>query len=98
MAAPNPNRVAWLVDSGSGAANDQTEHLLKVAASVTQDANGVWAEIWGQFKEHVTPGGMVMPQMEKGFVPACGWAEFLEKFWLLKHYLDSIDRLCRKKH
>ncbi len=76
---------------------DETEHLLKVAESVARDANTTWAEIWGQFKPNVTPGGMILPRMQKGFVPACGWEEFLEKFWLLKHYLDSISRVCRKK-
>jgi hypothetical protein len=74
------------------------EHLLKVAASVTRDANNVWAEMWNEFKPHVTPGGVVSADMQKGFVPDCGWPEFLEKFWLLKHYLDSIDRICKNKH
>ncbi len=76
----------------------QLEHLLKVAASVTRDAMGTWADMWSELKPHVTPGGVVCPEMEKGFVPACGWAEFLEKYWLLKHYLDSIDRICRNRH
>jgi hypothetical protein len=38
---------------------------------------------------------MVTPEMEEGFKPACGWPEFLEKLWLLKHYLDYIHRFCR---
>jgi hypothetical protein len=74
------------------------EHLLRVAASITRDANAAWADLWGVFKPHVTASGMVCPEMEKGFVPECGWAEFLEKLWLLKHYLDSIDRICKDKH
>jgi hypothetical protein len=41
---------------------------------------------------------MVTAEMQKGFVPACGWPEFLEKMWLLKHYLDSVGRICRNKH
>jgi len=76
----------------------QAEHLLKVAESVNQDAANTWAELWAQFKPHVTPGGMVTAEMQKGFVPACGWPEFLEKMWLLKHYLDSVGRICRNKH
>jgi hypothetical protein len=32
--------------------------------------------------------------MAKGFVPPCGWPELLEKLWQLKHYLDSIERIC----
>jgi len=74
------------------------EHLLKVAGSVTQDANRTWGDIWGELKHTVTGGGMVVPEAKEGFEPSCGWPEFLEKFWLLKHYLDSIQRICDKKH
>jgi hypothetical protein len=76
----------------------QLEHLLKVSGSVAQDANKVWAEIWVDLKRVATRGGMVLPEAKDGFVPACGWPEFLEKFWLLKHYLDSIQRICHKTH
>lgn len=76
----------------------QAEHLLRVAASVTRDANTVWADLWAELRPHVSPGGAVEPEMQKGFVPSCGWAEFLEKYWLLKHYIDSIDRICRGRH
>lgn len=76
----------------------ESEHLLKVAASVVHDASGVWSEMWHEFRPYVTPGGVVRPEMQKGFVPACGWSEFLEKLWLLKHYLDSAERICRGKH
>ena len=76
----------------------RAEHLLKVAESVSKDAVRAWADLWAQFKPHVTPGGTVLPEMQKGFVPACGWEEFLEKLWLLKHYIDSIQRVCADKH
>ncbi|MHC4717063.1 MAG: hypothetical protein ACYS5V_08850, partial [Planctomycetota bacterium] len=33
----------------------ELEHLLKVTQSVTQDANKVWAEIWGELKRLATP-------------------------------------------
>ena len=76
----------------------ELEHLLKVADAVALDANKVWAEIWAEFKQIVTSGGLISPEVNNGFVPACGWPEFLEKFWLMKHYLDSIQRICTKKH
>ncbi len=76
----------------------QLEHLLKVSESVAQDANKVWAEMWSELKQITTGGGMIGPEARQGFVPACGWPEFLEKFWLLKHYLDSIQRICDGKH
>ncbi len=76
----------------------QLDHLLKVAGSISQDANKVWAEMWSEYKHLVTGSGMVVPEAKEGFVPQCGWPEFLEKFWLLKHYLDSIQRICERKH
>jgi hypothetical protein len=75
----------------------QLDHLLKVAGSIAQDADKTWAEIWGELKQLTTGGGLIVPEGEKGFVPESGWPEFLEKFWLLKHYLDSIQRICDKK-
>ncbi|MCX5643984.1 MAG: hypothetical protein NTZ17_04765 [Phycisphaerae bacterium] len=75
----------------------QLDHLLKVAGSITQDANKTWADIWNEIKRLTTGGGLIVPEGEKGFVPECGWPDFLEKFWLLKHYLDSIQRICDKK-
>lgn len=76
----------------------QPDHLLKVAGLVNQDAAEVWAQIWGEFRPHVSASGAVLPSIEKGFVPACGWPEFLERLWLLKHYLDSVNRICQDKH
>jgi hypothetical protein len=76
----------------------ELKHLLKVAGSVAGDANKVWAEIWEEFKRIITPSGMILDKAKDGFVPSCGWSEFLEKFWLLKHYLDSVQRICKKKH
>ena len=75
---------------------DQARHLLRVAGSVNHDARQVWAQLWGEIKPHVTAGGMVLPSIAKGFVPSCGWSEFLERMWLLKHYLDSMHRICQE--
>lgn len=65
-----------------------------VVANVNEDALKVWADLWNEMSPSVTPGGMVLPEMSKGFVPPGGWPEFLEKFWLLKHYLDYVQRFC----
>jgi hypothetical protein len=73
------------------------EHLLKVASSVTQDANQVWSEIWNELKRCTGRNGDGEAATLKGFVPSCGWPEFLEKLWLLKHYLDSIHRICNQQ-
>ncbi len=67
-----------------------------VVGAVNDDALKVWADIWDQFKSGVTPAGVVLPQIQEGFKPSCGWGEFLEKVWLLKHYLDYVQRFCRE--
>lgn len=58
-----------------------------VVNSIDDSALAVWADLWREFQHQVTPGGVVAPQLDQGFVPSCGWSEFLEKFWLLKHYI-----------
>ncbi len=70
------------------------KNLRYVVASVNEEALTVWADLWNELRQSVTPGGFVLPEMAKGFVPPCGWPEFLEKFWLLKHYLDYVHRFC----
>ena len=75
----------------------ELEHLLKVVGSVAQDANKAWAEIWEELRDCTSTGGTRGSQDDSGFVPSCEWPEFLEKFWELKHYLDSIQRICAKK-
>ena len=72
------------------------KNLRYVVGAVNDDALKAWADLWEEFKDGVTPAGMVLPQMQQGFKPSCGWAEFLEKFWLLKHYLDYVERFCKQ--
>lgn len=69
-----------------------------VVAAVNGDAQQTWSDLWNQLKPGVTPGGMVLPQTQEGFKPPCGWTEFLEKFWLLKHYIDCVQKLCTERH
>lgn len=71
------------------------KNLRYVMGSVNDDALRAWSDLWEQLKTGVTPAGVVVPEMQEGFEPACGWAEFLEKFWLLKHYLDYMHRFCK---
>jgi hypothetical protein len=86
----------------AGAESDESVEALQkalknfryIVATVGDDALRVWADLWKELDEGVTPGGMVSSEMAEGFKPACGWPEFLEKFWLLKHYLDCIHRVC----
>ena len=77
------------------AAEKQLKAFRYVVASVNQDALDTWSELWNELKNGVTPAGAVMPDMQEGFKPSCGWGEFMEKFWLMKHYLDYIQRFSR---
>ncbi len=76
---------------------EQFEHLLKVAQGVSQDANRAWADVWAQLKHLVTHSGTVLPKAKEGFVPACGWPEFFERLWKLKHYIDCVHRICGER-
>ena len=91
---PAPGPQDEFVPVAPFAALVQLGHLLKVTASLSQDANQTWADIRGELRQPATGGGLVVPAAEKGFVPPCGWPELLEKFWRLKHHLDSIQRIC----
>ena len=91
-----PDQVRFSIDTDAiaPAADRALKNFRYIVASVDEDALRAWADLWAQLKDGVTPAGMVLPQMQQGFKPSCGWGEFLEKFWLLKHYLDYIHRFC----
>jgi hypothetical protein len=67
----------------------------KVAAGLLKDAQGTWADIWHELMGTVTNGAVILPGVEQG--PKCGWGEFLEKLWLLKHYLDYTKKFVEGK-
>ena len=91
---PDNARLLRVLNPNARSAESALKNFRYVVSAVNDDAMKVWAELWGELREGVTPGGMVLPEMSKGFTPSCGWAEFLEKFWLLKHYLDYTHRFC----
>jgi hypothetical protein len=92
----HPSRIEHLNMKPPAELPNRFQHLLRVAESVSDDAQQVWTQLWGEIKPHVTAAGTVSPNIVKGFVPACGWSEFLERMWLLKHYLDSVHRICQE--
>jgi len=76
---------------------EKLRHFRNVTGSVLQDALDTWGSIWDEMQGSVTHGCMVTPEAEEGFRPECGWPEFLEKMWALKHYLDYARRYCEGK-
>jgi hypothetical protein len=93
---PVENRIGKALEDAGPSADRALRDFRYVVASVNDSASAVWAELWKELRGSVTGNGMVTPAMEQHFKPACGWAEFLEKLWLLKHYLDYIHRFCKE--
>jgi hypothetical protein len=89
------NRISKALENTSASEDRALRNFRYVVASVNDSALAVWGDLWNELRGNVTTNGMVTPEMEQGFKPACGWPEFLEKLWLLKHYLDYIHRFCR---
>lgn len=71
--------------------------LRQVTASMLGNALDVWSELYAEFEGSVVHGAMVNEQVKDGFTPKCGWPEFLEKMWLLQHYLDHASGICEGK-
>jgi hypothetical protein len=80
-------------ESSEALAEKQLRHFRNVNNSLLQDALDTWGDIWDQFQGSLTNGVMIVPEMEKSFEPECGWPEFLEKMWLLRHYVDQTKRM-----
>ena len=91
---PEEERLREVLNTKDRSAESALKNFRYVVASVNSDAQKVWADMWNELRDGVTHGGIVLPKMSEGFSPSCGWPEFLEKMWLLKHYLDYIHRFC----
>jgi hypothetical protein len=91
---PEEKHVIHDMDDARRNSDLTQKNFRYIVASVNEDALKTWGDLWEEFKNGVTPAGVVLPKMGQGFEPSCGWGEFLEKFWLLKHYLDYTQHLC----
>ena len=75
--------------------NARLRHFRGVAASVLNDAQAVWEEIWEVCRDPRTCEEILEGIEEAdGTMPACGWPELREKLHLLGHYIDYTKRLC----
>ena len=86
----------------------ELKHFQNVVGNVTQDALNVWDEIWGELQHATHSGVMIVPEAaedppgsdgqscEPAFKPSCGWPQFMEKMWLLRHYLDFLAGFSRQ--
>jgi hypothetical protein len=83
--------------AGTSRPEEQLTHVRNVTYSVTQDALKVWADVWAELENAVVCGVGVVADSEEGFEPSCGWPEFLEKMWVLRHHLDFMARFSRQE-
>lgn len=77
--------------------DEKLRHFRNTMEVVLQEAQQAWAEVWKELQGRVVDGVVILPEAEKGFAPECGWPEFLEKVWLLKHYLDYATQFTQAK-
>ena len=73
----------------------ELQDFKNVTNSLVQDALTIWADLWAELEGQVEPDGTGKKTQDK-FEPSCGWNDFLEKMWVLKHYLDFIKRLSQQ--
>lgn len=71
----------------------ELQDFKNVTNNLVQDALSVWANLWAELEGQVEPDGQ---KTQDKFEPSCGWNEFLEKMWVLKHYLDFVKRLSQQ--
>ena len=82
--------------SKEGSAMDLQE-FKNVTNQVMQDALHVWAQLWGELEDRVPSEGRELPSVGEKDMPSCEWSEFIEKMWLLRHYLDFAKRLSHQE-
>ncbi len=68
----------------------------RVLDDLLRDAQLTWADIWNDLMGTITNGTIILSDANQGAKPKCGWAEFLEKLWLLKHYLDYTRKFATR--
>ena len=73
----------------------ELQDFKNVTNNLVQDALTVWADLWAELEGRVEPDRSGR-RTNNRFEPSCGWNEYLEKMWVLKHYLDFVKRLSQQ--
>lgn len=75
--------------------NARLRHFRGVAVGVMSDALEMWREIWDACRDPRSCEEILEDIIEPpGRTPSGGWAEYLEKLYLLGTYIDYAKRLC----
>jgi len=88
-------RVGEDADPEEAAAQRRLRDLRYLIAAIDAEAIEAWSSLWRELPEVDSEGDPAGSSPGGAFEPPGGWPKFVERFWLLKHYLDSIHRLCR---
>lgn len=67
----------------------------KVVNNLMQDALDVWADAWAELDGHRPPGSKETEGSGRKVEPSCGWTEYLEKMWILRHYLEFTKKFSQ---
>ena len=74
-------------------AAEDLQEFKQATGRVMQDAINVWDELWAEFESQKLAEGETAATA--GFVPSCGWPEFLQKMWVLRNHLNFVKRISR---
>ena len=67
-----------------------------VVHNLMQDALTVWADAWAELDGRLPSGGKDTVESHQRLEPSCGWSEYFEKMWVLRHYLDFTRKLSQQ--
>ena len=81
--------------SQQSSSTSELEDFKNVTNNLVQDALTVWADLWAELEGRIELDGAGNRNKNK-LEPSCGWTDYLEKMWVLKHYLDFVKRLSQK--
>ena len=92
----NIKNVNGHVDSQQSPNVPDLQDFKNVTNNLVQDALTVWADLWAELEGQVEPLEGDTSKKDSTFEPSCGWNQYLEKMWVLKHYLDFVKRLSQQ--
>lgn len=81
----------------SASAGEKLRDSQCLTGVLVEEALALWESMWQDLAGNVTQGTFVDSKTARGKEPKCGWPEFLEKMFLLKHYLDYTKEYCKGK-
>lgn len=75
----------------------ELQEFKNITNQIMQDALHVWAQLWGELESRVPSEDGKMPCGAGKEISSWEWSDFIEKMWLLRHYLDFTKRLSQQE-